>query len=493
MTTRRARSVWLSKSKLIAFRQCPRRLWLEVHRPDLKDESDAAQQRFAIGHQVGEIARAAYPDGILIAPDNDIGRAKAETKAALEARRRKPLFEATFEAQGLLVRTDLLLPVRNGWHMVEVKSSTKAYGYHFEDAAIQAWVVREWGLPLKAASLQLVDSSWVYRGGGDYRGLLKIESVDDAIGSLEAEVPTWLESARQIVSGPEPLVRMGRQCAEPFECAFQAHCSEGLKPAEMPIAWIPNLSPKRRATFERAGITDIREVCLDELTDQQRAVAKAYKRGAVVVRPLAPSIRRQLKGKRHYLDFETVQFGVPIWPGTRPYAQIPFQWSCHIEEPGKPLRHEEFLDISGNDPSAAFADSLISVLGVRGPVIVYGSFEKSRVLDLAARFPKRTKALKAIAARIVDLKPITREHYFHPGLGGSWSIKNVIRTIKPSYDYSNLDGVSDGMGASDAYLEAIDPETTESRIEQIECDLRRYCGRDTEAMIHVLNCLEQRN
>ena len=27
----------LSKSKLLAFRQCPKRLWLEVHRPELRE------------------------------------------------------------------------------------------------------------------------------------------------------------------------------------------------------------------------------------------------------------------------------------------------------------------------------------------------------------------------------------------------------------------------------------------------------------------------
>lgn len=50
----------LSKSKLMAYRQCPKRLWLEVHRPDLREDSAATQASFAVGHQVGDIAQRLY-------------------------------------------------------------------------------------------------------------------------------------------------------------------------------------------------------------------------------------------------------------------------------------------------------------------------------------------------------------------------------------------------------------------------------------------------
>ena len=47
----------LSKSKLVAFRQCPKRLWLEVHRPELREDSSKAQAKFNVGFQVCDIAR----------------------------------------------------------------------------------------------------------------------------------------------------------------------------------------------------------------------------------------------------------------------------------------------------------------------------------------------------------------------------------------------------------------------------------------------------
>src|SRR5450432_3914421 len=136
-------SVRLSKSKLIAFRQCPKRLGLEIHRPELRVWDEAMYRRFATGYQVGDLAQREHPAGYLIAPDDDLARAKAETQAEIASRRPRVLFEATFEAKGILVRADLLIPRNDGWHMVEVKSSTRPKDYHLEDAAIQSWVVRE--------------------------------------------------------------------------------------------------------------------------------------------------------------------------------------------------------------------------------------------------------------------------------------------------------------------------------------------------------------
>lgn len=50
----------LPKSKLIAYRQCPKRLWLEIHHPDLREDSASTQASFDVGHTVGEIAHQLY-------------------------------------------------------------------------------------------------------------------------------------------------------------------------------------------------------------------------------------------------------------------------------------------------------------------------------------------------------------------------------------------------------------------------------------------------
>ena len=483
-------TIRLSKSKLIAFRQCPKRMWLEIHRPELKVEDDSAQRRFDAGYRIGELAQTQFPEGVLIAPDNNLTLALKETKELVAAYPRKVLFEATFQAEGILVRADLLIPTQAGWHMVEVKSSTQVKDYHLEDAAIQTWVATKAGVPLAKTSLQVVDSKWTYPGGNQYAGLLKMQSVDADISTLQAEVPKWLAAAQETAAATEPVLKIGKHCNKPFACGFQTYCASFNAPIEFPISWLPNLHHTKKAKFEAAGHLDLRDVPVGDLSAKQRKVLKATINNEVFFEPLTAAEKKPLAGTRYYLDFETIAFTVPIWEGTRPYQQIPFQWSCHIEQPDGVIAHEMFLDLTGNDPSRAFAESMIRTLGTSGPIIVYNqAFEKARITDLAKRFTDLAPALTLLLVRVVDLLPLANTHFYHPSMQGSWSIKAVLPAIAPELDYANLEDVAGGTAAQDAYLEAIHRDTLPERKARLENALRVYCHRDTLAMIRLLHFL----
>ena len=110
----------LSKSKLMAFRQCPRRLWLSVHRPDCVPADDTNEAVLATGTDVGIIARQGWPDGILIAPEGPLTEALSQTQAALAAR--KPLFEATVQQDGVLAMCGSTFKAANPVRQVRRKS-----------------------------------------------------------------------------------------------------------------------------------------------------------------------------------------------------------------------------------------------------------------------------------------------------------------------------------------------------------------------------------
>ena len=196
----------------------------------------------------------------------------------------------------------------------------------------------------------------------------------------------------------------------------------------------------------------------------------------------------------YFLDFETIQFAVPIWRGTRPYQQITFQFSLHIINESGALEHIEFLDISGNDPSESFAQALIQACGDNGPIFVYSAgFETARIRELAERYPQFSDQLLAINLRVVDLLPIAREHYYHPSQQGSWSIKKVLPAVVPELRYDSLDGVQDGGMAMGAFLESIHPDTSAERRAQIEQQLLEYCKLDTYAMVRLWQVFSGRN
>jgi hypothetical protein len=187
----------------------------------------------------------------------------------------------------------------------------------------------------------------------------------------------------------------------------------------------------------------------------------------------------------YYLDFETIGFAIPRWAGTRPYQQVPFQWSLHIEGRDGSLSHKEFLDLTGDFPARAAAEALLAAAGRTGPVFMYTGFERTCINNLADLCPDLRKELMALADRLVDLHPIVKDNYYHPDMQGSWSIKAVLPTIAPELDYSKLGEIQEGTAAQQAYVEAISPDTQIATREAIQNSLLDYCKHDTLAMVAV--------
>jgi hypothetical protein len=485
----------LSKSKLLAFRQCPKRLWLEVHRPDLREETSTMPAAFQIGHTVGEIARQLYdPDGLGTMVDaqvDGLGSALACSAALLDSS--APIFEAGFAAEGAFAFADIMLPMGEGpkrsWRMVEVKSSTSVKDYHRDDITIQAFVALAAGVPLNSIVVAHIDSEWLYPGDEKYQGLLiESELTDEAFERVD-EVRDWIEISRRVVEDrSEPQVRTGTHCHDPHKCSFLAYCMNREPQPEFPVHWLPRLQTKSVKDFvETKSITDMRDVPDEYLNDiQQRVKAQTLSGKPFFDQTGAAAELAKYSLPVSFLDFETIQFAVPIWKNTRPYQQIPFQFSLHRLLHTGELNHSEFLDMSGNDPSELFAEALIAACEQVGPVFVYNaSFESSRITELADRYPRLRRSLIAISERIVDLLPIARRCFYHPSQQGSWSIKNVLPAIAPDLSYDKFDGVRDGGMAATAYLEAVHPQTPSRRKDKVRQELLDYCSLDTYALVRL--------
>lgn len=485
----------LSKSKLLAYRQCPKRLWLEVHQPELRADSAATTAGFSVGNAVGGIARKVYDPtgkGVLINPQEE-GFDAAFVRSQDLLKSSAPIFEAGFKAEGVLAFADVMLPSKKGarkvWRMVEVKSSTTVKDYHQDDAAIQAFVAQAAGVPLQAIALAHIDSEWVYPGKQDYQGLLKEEDLSDAVMGRGDEVQVWIAGAQKVlIKRKAPTIPTGKQCAQPFECGFLAHCQSQEPRAEFPVAWLPGrLNAAIAQTVEQPLASDMRDVPDELLNEVQQRVKKVTLTNKVFFDKRATKeVLAGYKLPAYFMDFETVQFAVPVWKGTRPYQQIPFQFSVHrLDAKGQMLQYA-FLDISGKDPSKAFAQALIDTCGKRGPIFVYNAgFEVARMKELAIRFKALAPALEALAARVVDLLPIARKHYYHSSQQGSWSIKAVLPALCPELRYSELQGVQNGAMAMEAFMEAIQPETSPARQAEIHQQLLAYCALDTYAMVKI--------
>ena len=322
--------------------------------------------------------------------------------------------------------------------------------------------------------------------------LLKHVPVDAETKSIGQQIPSWIEGARRTHAGAEPAIKPGDQCTDPFECPFLAHCTAGQPVTEFPLDGLPRLSARKREELEARGIRDVREIPGDFALSESQA---RVRRIAIVGKPeRLPAARKALAAlpyPRYSLDFETVSMAVPIWAGMHPYQNIPVQWSCHVETgPGR-IDHRAHLADGAGDPRQAFALSLLDALGDDGPVLVYHqSFELGRIEELARDLPDLAPGLRAIADRVVDLLPLTRENYYHPAMQGSWSIKWVLPTIADDLDYQAM-AVADGEAAAQAWLEILHPDTPDERRRHLRQSLADYCALDTLAMVRLAQFLSQ--
>lgn len=494
-TTAAAQSPRLSKSKIIAGRQCERRIWLEVHRPDLREFSDAQTARLEQGTAFGELARQLLGPGELVDCGFDVAAAVDQTNALLGAAKPpRHIFEAALSHENVVVRVDALRRVGKAFELIEVKSSTRVKDYFLDDCAVQTWVARGAGIAPRRTQLALVDREFVYSNEGDYTGLLTLEDVTATIEDRLAEVPRWVRRFRRVLRNGEPAIATGAHCSTPYDCPFIDHCQQFAEAGpEFPLTLLPNGGALVQSLSD-AGYSDLRQVPEDEVSrDQHLRMLRATRSGKAITEPALPRILAALPYPRCYLDFEAIQFIVPRWLGTRPFDQIPFQWSCHIEKADGVVEARSFLDVSGDDPRRGFAESLLKACGKRGPILVYNrSFESMCLSALAKQFPDLSNALVAIRERLVDLLPLMRQHYYHPDMRGSWSLKAVLPTVAPSLNYGDLGDVADGVAAQSAYLEAIHPGTAPTRRRELKAALTRYCERDTWGLVEIVRVLSGR-
>lgn len=493
--------IYLSKSRLLLHRQCPKALWLHTFNGELAQTDPSTDFRMQIGNRLGEVARDLHPGGTLV-DGTDAPRALNATRTALSGKKKHVVYEAAFAHKAVLVRADLLLPIRGGYKMVEVKSSTRLKPYHLEDAAIQAWVIRNQGMDLRKVEVAHVNRDFTFNGGGGmpasgdvrspFAGLLTHVDVTRETEELGAQVPRWVRSARKTLIAGEPDVAPGAQCNDPFPCSFRAYCSPVTEGYEVEILRDPSLAAELRS----AGYTDLRKVPKSHLHKPKHLrLWRGTRSRKATLDPAVAPILAALPYPRYYLDFETIQLTVPLWPDTSPTTQIPFQWSCHVEGRTGKLRHAAFLADGRDDPRREIALGLIQCVRSRGPIFVYSQgFEAARLRELADTFPDLAPALQAIIRRLVDLLPLAREYYYHRDMRGSWSLKDVLPTIAPKLGYANLE-ISNGAHAASTFyrlLVAVRPPTGRRVLRRnrgltglLRASLLEYCKRDTLALVKV--------
>lgn len=485
-------TIRLSKSRFVAGRQCPKRLYLQVHEPELAAEpDDAASAIIEQGRQVGLLARKMFPGGIAVECRNGEQAIRA-TRELICNPHVPAIFEAAFEYRNVFVRVDVLERRRDQrWRLIEVKSSTDVRDHHLEDVAIQYRVASGAGLDLAACSLAHVNRDYVYDGGSvDPKGFFKVVKLTGQIVKSQPDVARQIGSDFRMLSKPSaPQIAPGRQCSRPITCEFFDRCNPP-RPNDH-IGFLPRINANAVGALEKMGVESIRDIPHDfELTEIQRRAATCVQTGEPWYSPELRDALHALVYPLYFCDFETVNPCIPRFPGMRAYDHLPFEWSVHVQrEPGAEPEHYEFLATDASDPRREFITSLCATLGERGSIVVYSSFESQRLSELGSSLPEFADRINAIQCRLFDLLPIVREYVYHPAFAGSYSLKSVLPALVPKMTYDGME-VADGQDAGLAWESLVHGGFEDGERERIEEALRAYCGQDTLALLKLLDALQ---
>lgn len=486
-------TVKLTKSRFLAGSQCPKRLYWQVHEPELAAEPDAATEAIIEqGREVGMLARQLFPGGVEVHGDN-LDEAIRATRELVANPHVRAIFEGTFEHGGVLVRVDILHRRLDGrWRLIEVKSTTDVKDHHIADVAIQHHVVRRSGIDLASSCLAHVNRDYVYQGGGtDVHHFFKIRNLTRRVEKLQPKLPSMLRSQFRVIGMPEaPRIAAGSQCSRPVTCEFFDHCNPPLPDDH--ILRLPRIHASEVAKLAAIGIRSIHNI------PENYPLTTRLRRACTSVQTGTPWYGRELKDALdtlkypiYFADFETVSPAIPRFAGMRPYDHIPFQWSVHVQrEPSAAPEHLEFLATDASDPRSAFISALCNALGERGNIIVYHQqFESQRLSEITSWLPKFSRLIEKIQRRLWDLLPIIRNYVYHPAFGGSYSLKSVLPALVPEMSYEGME-VADGQAAGLAWESLLRRELDQSERQRIKEALRAYCGQDTMAMVRLVEKLQ---
>ena len=485
-------NIYLSKSRYCKARQCKKIIWLKKYKPEyaIQKARDIVLEN---GTKVGQLAKGLFGKYENIDFNENLNIMIDQTKKLLK---NKPniITEASFNYNNNFCSVDILKNDIDGVEIYEVKSSTEISDIYLDDVSYQYYILNNLEFNIKKACIVYINNKYVKQGNLELNKLFNIEDVTEIAKSKQQEIENNIYELNKYMEehmDNEPKDDIGIKCFKPYECEFWEYCTRNLpKPNVFDIKGGMHLDKKfEKYSDGKISFNDLQNENINpkyleqidfELNNLQPKIDKDY----------IKEIIKALNYPLYFLDYETYQVAIPEIDGTRPYQQLPFQYSLHIiKEEGAAIEHKEFLaEIEDKDFIRHFAENLIKDIPDNGSVIIYNrAFEPARNREIAEMYPDLKDELERINCNMIDfLEPFKQRKYYTKEMQGSASIKYVLPALyqkDSELDYHNLPVVHNGEEASEAFL-SLKGKSKEKQ-KEIRNGLLVYCQLDTYAMVKI--------
>lgn len=485
--------VYLSKSRYCKCVQCKKIIWLKKYKPEYAVQT-ARESVLENGTRVGELAKGLFGKYEDVQFNEDLNVMIKQTQELMK-NKNNIITEASFEYDNNFCSVDILKNDVDGVEIYEVKSSTNIHNIYLDDASYQCYVLSNIGLNVKRVCIVYINNQYVRGKELEIDKLFNIEDITKIAKSKQEEIKNNIDMLNKYMEehneNNEPTTDIGMQCSDPYECEFWNYCTRNLpQPNVFDIAGGMRKEKKfekyyeGKISFEDLQYENLNPKYLEQIDFELNNLEPKIDKDAIV------DVMNSLKYPLYFIDYETYQLAVPEFEGTKPYQQLPFQYSLHIiKEKGALIEHKEFLaEIDDKYFIRHFAESMIKDMPENGSVIIYNkSFEPARNNEIARMYPELKTEMDRINNNVVDfLEPFKQRKYYTKEMHGSASIKAVLPALypdDPKLDYHKLPVVHNGGEASEAFL-SLKGKSKEEQ-EKIRHGLLVYCELDTYAMVKI--------
>jgi len=470
-------------------------LWYHYNAKDQLPEVDRQTQAiFDQGHEVGELAKKLFPDGIDIEWELSFEDVIKQSEELLKEG--KPLFEAGFMFNRTYARVDVLNPVGRHFDIIEVKMGASVKDINLHDVAFQRYCYQGAGVSIRRCHLMHINTDYVKHGEIDVEQLFAREDITETLDLYGNGVEDRVQEMLDVIASKEcPSCDIGPHCDDPYECVLKEICWAKIWEHDNNVFTLP-YARGRQWELYRQGIIQNDQIPSDfHLTDKQWVQVETEKAGQPYVnKATIRSFLDQLVYPVYYMDFETFGFTmpIPILDNMRPYRQIPFQFSVHVlQSPDSEPTHHSWVWDGEGDPRPVFLEQLKASLGEEGSIVVYNKgFECSRLRESSEVYPDYASWVDGVVGRIVDLLvPFRSFGVYYPSQHGTASLKAVLPALT-GQSYEDLE-ISEGGEASDEFMRVTFGNVSEAERKKVRKNLEEYCGLDTMGMVDIVRKLER--
>jgi len=506
------KSYKLTKTLIKSGLQCHKKLWFDVHKK-IKKEKATFKRGDLFGEHVVKKYKKGYGEFLdLTGERKDIVN---KTKQAIISNHINVIFEGAFEYLNTQVRTDVLIRKKEGWELLEAKSSTRLKPEYNEDIAIQSFIVREcmkqYGQNLICMKLIHFDKYFTLKEKDNYEGLISDEKdLTRKIKEEERKIPKYIKDFMPLTNANSscPKKEMGCHCKKPYKCDYQDRC-KSLSPKSNITSYtiLPYIGCSSELVnyMEKQGTTDLQKVPekffkprKGYAPDYHKKIQDCHKKNESWINKVNLKNKfNSFKFPFYFMDFEFVGQGVPIIKGTQPYFRLPFQWSVHKWKlPNKKIvpSNEKFIKFDDQNIERQFVVELLKAVGKDGTIFAHHADaveisilnelkKKDNCKDLADKIDNLTQ-------RTEDTFKLVCENFYHPKMNGDYGIKSIIRAI-PNIDisYGGEESLTGGEDAELAWFICTDPKTSIEEKKRRKKLLLNYCSNDTLAVYHLVKYL----